>query len=121
MFGIKLNDEWYNVDVTNILPRPDPQNTKEELVNAYILSSDRSFEKICLKIMDMRGIPVSNTDYVNKMVLYEKTKNIVNVLEEYDKGKRTTLISYKNVQSPNVHLKQQVDLDRSYKRDEKEI
>lgn len=116
---IKLNNEWHNVDVTNILPRPNPQNTKEELVNAYILSSDSSFEKIGCKIMDMRGIPVSNTNYANKMAVYEKTKNIVNVLEEYDKGKRTTFISYKNVQSPNAHLEQQADLDRSYKRDMK--
>lgn len=105
---IKLYDEWYNVDVTSILPHPNLDITKEDLVKIFIMSSDSSFEKVGSKITDTTGIPESKLDYPNKIIAYRNTKDIKNVLERYDKGKRTTFISYKNLSSPNYNVKQNV-------------
>lgn len=43
----------------------------------------------------MTGIPISNEDYPTRMDLYNKTKDFGNVLEEYDKGNRSTILSYR--------------------------
>ena len=98
---VKFENQWYNVDVTNILPRPNQNISKEDLVRIFIMSSDSSLEKVGCKITDTNNIPESNKDYSNKMIAYQNTKNIVNVLEQYDKGKRSTFISYKNIQNTN--------------------
>lgn len=110
---VKLQNQWYNVDVTNILPRPNQKISKEDLVKIFIMSSDNSFEKVGCKITDTEGVPESNEDYSNKMMAYKNTKDIVNVLEQYDKGKRSTFIAYKNLQSPNTDV--QVDSGLRYK------
>lgn len=98
---VKFKDQWYNVDVTNILPRPNKKISKEDLVKIFIMSSDSAFEKVGCKITDSEGIPKSNEDYPNKMIAYQNTKDIVNVLEQYDKGNRATFITYKNLQNPS--------------------
>ena len=110
---VKLQNQWYNVDVTNILPRPNQKISKEDLVKIFIMSSDSSLEKVGCKITDTKNIPESNEDYSNKMIAYQNTKDIVNVLEQYDKGKRSTFIAYKNLQSPNTDV--QVDSRLRYK------
>lgn len=103
---VKLENKWYNVDVTNLLA-PVSKITKEDLVNIFILTSDSSLKKVGCTITDTTGIPESNTDYPNKMSAYKNTKDIVNVLEKYDKGNRSKFISYKNIPSSNSNSEHQ--------------
>lgn len=105
---IKLFDKWYNVDVTWLLENPESNYTREFFAECCILTSDKTIGEKNHFVSDWTGIPLSNEDYPTRMDLYNKTKDFGNVLEEYDKGNRRIILSYRNkvMIDSNISVKQ---------------
>ncbi len=95
---VKINDKWYNVDVTNILTNVLSKSkiTTEERIKMFLLSSDKTLANLCnINITDSTNIPDSKDDFARALELYKKLDMVKNVLEEYDNGNMSTFLQYK--------------------------
>jgi len=91
---VKIDDNWYNVDVTNILNVPNSKIPKEKRMEIFILSSDESLKKVEQTPSDSEKIPKSNSDFKGKLEIYHKINKAQNVLKQYDKGNTNILLKY---------------------------
>lgn len=84
---VKLNDEWYNVDVTWISTNED-----EERKMRNLLVDDETFKNHT----KTRECTVHKCDktHSRQREMYNKVKNIKNVLKAYDNGNRSTILQY---------------------------
>lgn len=89
---IKLYNDWYNVDVTWFSKSKDIKENGENAVQKYVLVDDNSFERHhATKDYQMHKC---DKQYENRIEAYKKVKNIKNVLNAYDLGKRDTILQY---------------------------
>lgn len=79
---IKIETNWYNVDVTNILNVPNSKIPKEKRMEIFILSSDESLKKVEQTPSDSEKIPKSNSDFKGKLEIYHKINKAQNVLKQ---------------------------------------
>lgn len=91
---LKLGTRWFNVDITNLIPRLESQSSLEKRVSTFLLSSDQTLEKIGIQIADTTGITPASKDYPGILEIYYKMKNIKNVLEQFDNGDRSLTLRY---------------------------
>ena len=89
---VKLNNNWYNVELTWFSSKKDLD---------FILVDDETFEKhYPHKEACVHSCPQC---LPNRQSIYEKMKNIKNVLVAYDLGKRDTILQYTiSHQTPDV-------------------
>ncbi len=92
---VYIDGKWYNVDITNILKNPNTTLSKEERVNIFILSSDKSLSKVGNVITDYSNIPDSNENFAETLDIYRKINKVKNVLKDYDNGNRNLFLKYK--------------------------
>ncbi len=85
---VKLDDEWYNLDVTWISTIKD-----EEKKMKNFLVDDESFLK---EHTNTGAYVVHKCDKTHRRQreMYNKVKNIKNVLKAYDNGNRSTILQY---------------------------
>ena len=102
---VKPYDSSYNVDITNILELPSCEIPQEERIKTYILSSDTTLKGVGIFITDYEGIEEANQDFQGVTELYEKMKNIKNVLEQFDQGNMSLFLQYKMPNNNDQHLK----------------
>lgn len=84
---VKLNNEWYNVDVTWISINDDDDKKMKNL-----LVDDETF-----KNHSNTGAYIvhkCNKTHSRQREMYNKVKNIKNVLKAYDEGNRSTVLQY---------------------------
>lgn len=116
---VRIDDKWYNVDVTNIVCDTNSKQTKESKVKIFILTSDRSLSDVGNRITDYSDIPESKEDFPKTLEIYTKVKNVKNVLKEYDNGNMSTFLKY-NTENNYINDKiEQSDEVKEYKKDEK--
>ena len=95
---VRINNNWYNIDVTNILNNLySNENSKEKRIKTFILSSDKTLKNIGNIITDACNIPSSEGNFPYILELFNKVTISNNILEEFDNKKRSTFLKY------NIH------------------
>lgn len=119
---VKIKDNWYNIDVTWLSTIKDSiKQSKNEVVERsciknYILSSDDDF--IEHYKLEENGINCKES-LKDKVEIYDRVKMYKNVLEEYDNGKRNSMLQI-NIEKEGIK-KEDINKDEVKIPDEQEL
>lgn len=91
---VKCGKNWYHVDTTNLMPRPESQSSLAKRVSHFLLSSDQSLESVGIHIAETSVIPPASDNFPDVLEKYYKMKRIKNVLEQFDGGNRSLILQY---------------------------